>query len=299
MIVDKRAALSQNGAPMKLIRVGPAGREKPAVISADGARVDCSAFGEDWGESFFASDGLKRLAGWLATNQAKAARLPASERLGSAIARPSKIICIGLNYRDHAKETGAELPKEPVIFFKATTALCGPNDDVAIPRGGSKLDWEVELGIVIGRKAQHVAAKDSLAHVAGFVLHNDYSERSFQLERSGQWVKGKSCDTFAPVGPWLVTTDEFADCQRLGLWLDVNGVRRQSGNTSNMAFGVAELVSYLSQFMTLLPGDLISTGTPAGVALGMPTPVFLVEGDVVECGIDGLGSARQKVVRAS
>ena len=284
---------------MKLIRVGPPGREKPAVQAADGARVDCSAFGEDWGESFFANDGLKRLTAWCAANQAKAPRLAASERLGSAIARPSKIICIGLNYRDHAKETGAELPKEPVMFFKSTTALCGPNDDVAIPRGGTKLDWEVELGIVIGRKSQHVAAKDAFAHVAGFVLHNDYSERAFQLERSGQWVKGKSCDTFAPVGPWLATTDEIPDWQRVNLWLDVNGKRRQNGNTSNMAFGVADLVSYISQFMTLLPGDLISTGTPAGVALGMSTPVYLAPDDIVECGIDGLGSARQKVVRAS
>ncbi len=283
---------------MKLIRVGQPGREKPAVLLADGSRVDCSAFGEDWGENFFAGDGLRRLGAWLSTNQAKAQRLAATERLGSAIARPSKIICIGLNYRDHAKETGAELPKEPVIFFKSTTALCGPNDDVAIPRGGAKLDWEVELGVVIGRTARHVTAKDALAYVAGFVLHNDYSERSFQLERGGQWVKGKSCDTFAPVGPFLATSDEIADCQKLALWLEVNGKRRQDGNTSNMAFGVAEVVSYLSQFMTLLPGDLISTGTPAGVALGMPTPVFLAEGDVVECGIDGLGSARQKVVRA-
>ncbi len=283
---------------MKLIRVGQPGREKPAVLLADGSRVDCSAFGEDWGESFFGNDGLRRLGVWLVANQAKAQRLAATERLGSAIARPSKIICIGLNYRDHAKETGAELPKEPVIFFKSTTALCGPNDDVAIPRGGTKLDWEVELGVVIGRTARHVTAKDALAYVAGFVLHNDYSERSFQLERSGQWVKGKSCDTFAPVGPFLATSEEIADCQKLPLWLEVNGKRRQDGNTSNMAFGVAEVVSYLSQFMTLLPGDLISTGTPAGVALGMPTPVYLAEGDVVECGIDGLGSARQKVVRA-
>jgi 2-keto-4-pentenoate hydratase/2-oxohepta-3-ene-1,7-dioic acid hydratase in catechol pathway len=284
---------------MKLIRVGPEGREVPAVLSDDGVRVDCSAFGEDWGERFFANDGLQRLARWLDANLANAPRLSATERLGSAIARPSKIICIGLNYRDHAQETGKELPKEPIVFFKSTTALCGPNDAVAIPRGGSKLDWEVELGVVIGRTCRHVAAADALAHVAGFVLHNDYSERSFQLERSGQWVKGKSCDTFAPVGPWLATLDEVPQDQALKLWLDVNGERRQDGNTSNMAFGVAHLVSYLSQFMTLLPGDLISTGTPAGVAIGMRTPVFLAEGDVVECGIDGLGSARQRVVRAS
>lgn len=283
---------------MKLIRVGPPGRELPAVLDKEGARIDCSGFGADWNEAFFAGDGLPRLSKWLASQGSSAPRLPAAARLGPAVARPSKIICIGLNYRDHAKETGAELPKEPVIFFKSTTALSGPNDDVAIPRGGTKLDWEVELGIVIGKTARHVSASGALAHVAGWVLHNDYSERSFQLERGGQWVKGKSCDTFAPVGPWLATTDEIADVQKLRLWLDVNGKRRQDGNTANMAFGPAELVSYVSQFMTLLPGDLISTGTPAGVALGMPTPVYLAEGDVVECGIDGLGSARQTVVGA-
>lgn len=283
---------------MKLIRFGPQNHEKPGVVMADGARLDCSAFGEDWNEAFFGSDGLTRLSKWLDTQAAKAPRVRAEERLGSAIARPSKIICIGLNYRDHAKETGAELPKEPVIFFKSTTALCGPNDHVAIPRGGTKLDWEVELGVVIGRTARHVSVSEALEFVAGFVLHNDYSERSFQLERSGQWVKGKSSDTFAPVGPWLATRDEFADCQKLALWLEVNGVRRQSGNTANMAFGVAELVSYVSQFMTLLPGDLISTGTPAGVALGMATPVYLQVGDVVRCGVDGLGSASQTVVQA-
>ena len=283
---------------MKLIRFGPPGKEKPGVVLADGSRVDCSGFGEDWAEAFFAGDGLTRLAAWLRSHAAKAPRVAAATRLGSAIARPSKIICIGLNYRDHAKETGAELPKEPVIFFKATTALGGPDDVVAIPRGGTKLDWEVELGVVIGRCAQNVSKSDALEHVAGFVLHNDYSERSFQLERGGQWVKGKSADTFAPVGPWLATRDEIADCQRLALWLEVNGVRRQNGNTANMAFGVAELVSYVSQFMTLLPGDLISTGTPAGVALGMSTPVYLAVGDVVSCGIDGLGSARQTVVQA-
>jgi 2-keto-4-pentenoate hydratase/2-oxohepta-3-ene-1,7-dioic acid hydratase in catechol pathway len=284
---------------MKLIRFGPAGREKPGSLLSDGTRIDCSAFGEDWNESFFASDGLARLASWLALNAATAPRIGAKERLGPAIARPSKIVCIGLNYRDHAKETGAELPKEPVLFFKSTTALCGPDDDVAIPRGGSKLDWEVELGVVIGRTARHVSASEALDFVAGYVLHNDYSERAFQLERSGQWVKGKSADTFAPVGPWLATRDEVADVQRLALWLEVNGERRQAGNTANMAFGVAELISSVSQYMTLLPGDLISTGTPAGVALGMSTPVYLKRGDVVRCGIDGLGSARQTVVQAT
>lgn len=283
---------------MKLIRFGPSGQERPGVVLDDGTRLDCSTFGADWDERFLGGDGISRLRTFVAKNQTTLPRVEVTQRLGSAIARPSKIVCIGLNYRDHAKETGAELPKEPVLFFKSTTAVCGPNDDVAIPRNGSKLDWEVELGVVIGKRALHVAREAALGHVAGYVLHNDYSERGFQLERGGQWVKGKSSDTFAPIGPWLATADEIPDPQKLSLWLEVNGARRQNGHTSNMAFGVAELVSYVSQFMTLLPGDLISTGTPAGVALGMPTPVYLAEGDLVVSGIDGLGSARQRVVRA-
>lgn len=282
---------------MKLSRFGKAGGERPGVVLDDGTRVDCSAFGEDWNERFFGTDGLARLARWLDANVAKAPRVAASERLGPAIARPSKIVCIGLNFVDHARETKKEIPTEPVIFFKSTTALSGPNDDVLIPRGGTKVDWEVELGVVIGKAARYVEKERALEHVAGFVLHNDYSERSFQLERGGQWVKGKSCDTFAPVGPWLATRDEVPDVGALAMHLSVNGVVRQNGNTSNMVFGVAELVSYVSRFMTLLPGDLISTGTPAGVGLGFDPPIYLAENDVVELSIDRLGSQRQRVAR--
>lgn len=282
---------------MKLSRFGKAGAERPGVVLDDGTRVDCSAFGEDWNERFFGTDGLARLVRWLDANVAKAPRIAASERLGSAIARPSKIVCIGLNFVDHARETKKEIPTEPVIFFKSTTALSGPNDDVVIPRGGTKVDWEVELGVVIGKVARYVEKERALEHVAGFVLHNDYSERSFQLERGGQWVKGKSCDTFAPVGPWLATRDDVPDFGALAMHLAVNGVVRQNGNTSNMVFGVAELVSYLSRFMTLLPGDLISTGTPAGVGLGFDPPIYLAEDDVVELSIDRLGSQRQRVAR--
>jgi 2,4-diketo-3-deoxy-L-fuconate hydrolase len=231
------------------------------------------------------------------TTRAAAPRIPAGARIGCPIARPSKIVCIGLNFRDHAAESAMELPKEPVIFFKASSAIAGPNDPVRIPRGGTKLDWEVELAVVIGRAASYVEEQNALAHVAGYALHNDYSERSFQLERGGQWVKGKSADTVAPIGPFLATPDEIPDPQALDMWLTVNGQTRQRGSTKNMVFGVAMLVSYVSQFMTLLPGDVISTGTPAGVALGMkPEPVFLRAGDVVELGIDRLGASRQQVV---
>ena len=256
-----------------------------------------SSFVADFDESFFAGDGLTRLAAWVDQNGKAAPRVNATERLGPPIRRPSKIICIGLNFRDHAAETGAELPKEPVIFFKATTALVGPNDPLVMPRNATKVDWEVELAIVIGREARYVAEDQALAHVAGYALHNDYSERSFQLERGGQWVKGKSADTFAPLGPFLATRDEVKDPQRLGMWLKVNGEVRQRSNTSNMVFGVKALVSYLSQFMTLLPGDVISTGTPGGVGMAMkPSPVYLKPGDVVELGIEGLGESRQQVV---
>jgi 2,4-didehydro-3-deoxy-L-rhamnonate hydrolase len=282
---------------MKLIRFGEPGREKPGVQLADGARVDASAFGSDYDEAFFGGDGLARLRAWTVSDGARAPRLGDGVRLGPPIARPSKIVCIGLNYRDHAAETGAAIPAEPVIFFKASTALCGPHDDLVIPRGATKVDWEVELAVVIGARASYVAPEGAAAHVAGYALHNDYSERSFQLERGGQWSKGKSADTFAPLGPFLATPDEVADPQRLPLWLKVNGQDRQRGNTANMVFDVPTLVSYLSQFMTLLPGDLISTGTPAGVAMGMkPEPAYLKPGDVVELGIDGLGQSRQRAV---
>jgi 2,4-didehydro-3-deoxy-L-rhamnonate hydrolase len=280
---------------MKLIRFGAPGQERAGVILADGRRVDASGFGQDWDEQFFGGDGLARLAQWQAAEGERAPTVGDDVRLGSPIARPSKIVCVGLNYRDHARESGMAVPSEPVIFFKATSAIVGPNDDVVIPRGSTKTDWEVELAVVIGRKASYVAESDALAHVAGYVLHNDYSERSFQLERGGQWVKGKSCDTFAPLGPFLATPDELRDVHDLRLWLKVNGETRQSSSTRELVFGVPALVSYISQFMTLLPGDIISTGTPAGVGLGLRPPRYLVAGDEVELGIDGLGSSRQRL----
>jgi 2,4-didehydro-3-deoxy-L-rhamnonate hydrolase len=283
---------------MKLIRFGAPGRERPGVILPDGRRVDASGFagpGGDWDEAFLGGDGLARLERWVASDGAAAPTVGDDVRLGAPIARPGKIVCIGLNFRDHAAETGAALPTEPVVFFKATSALAGPNDDVVIPRGSEKTDWEVELAVVIGKRASYVSEAEAMDHVAGYVLHNDYSERTFQLERGGQWVKGKSCDTFAPLGPYLATRDEIADPHALRMWLTVNGETRQRGTTADMVFGVAHVVSYLSQFMSLLPGDVISTGTPAGVGLGQKPPVFLKDGDVVELGIDGLGSSRQRL----
>lgn len=283
---------------MKLARYGAAGAERPAVLLEDGSAIDVSSQVRDYDEAFFAADGLQKLRRWLDTKERRMApQVPATARIGAPVSRPSKIVCIGLNFRDHAAESGMDLPKEPVIFFKSTTALVGPNDDVRIPRGGSKLDWEVELAVIIGRAASYVDESRALEYIAGYALHNDYSERTFQLERGGQWVKGKSADTFAPIGPFLATRDEIADPQQLGMWLTVNGDTRQQSTTANMIFGVATLVSYVSQFMTLLPGDVISTGTPAGVALGMkPEPVYLRAGDVVELAIDGLGQSRQTVV---
>ncbi len=281
---------------MKLIRFGAPGAEKPGLILGDDARVDASAFGSDWDERFLGSDGLARLAAWARDQAAKAPRVPDGERLGSPIVRPSKIVCIGLNYADHARETKAKIPDEPIIFFKATTALCGPDDDLVLPRGSVKTDWEVELAVVIGRRARYVSRDEAKAHVAGYALHNDYSERQDQLERLGQWSKGKSHDTYAPLGPFLATPDEVADEHELPMWLSVNGVTRQKSNTNQMVFDVPALVSYLSRFMTLLPGDVISTGTPAGVGLGLDPPVFLKAGDVVELGIEGLGRQRQRVV---
>jgi len=281
---------------MKLARFGDPGGERAAVLLDDGARVDASAFVREYDEAFFGGDGVRALAAWLTDGGVSAPRIDPAARIAAPFARPSKIVCIGLNFRDHAAESQMDLPKEPVIFFKSTTALTGPNDPVVIPRGGTKLDWEVELAVVIGRQACCVDEARALEHVAGYALHNDYSERSFQLERGGQWVKGKSADTFAPIGPFLATRDEIPDAQALGMWLTVNGETRQQSTTANMVFSVAALVSYVSQFMTLLPGDVISTGTPAGVALGMkPEPIYLRPGDVVELGIDRLGRARQKV----
>lgn len=281
---------------MKLIRFGEPGREAPGLLMEDETRIDVSSVVRDYDEDFFADGGLSRLKDWLKKNAASAPRVPQSSRLGSPISRPSKIVCIGLNFRDHAKESGMELPKEPVIFFKATTSLVGPNDDLVVPKNAQKVDWEVELAIVIGKKASYIEREDALEHVAGYVLHNDYSERAFQLERGGQWVKGKSADTFAPLGPFLATRDEIPDTKHLAMWLKVNSVLRQRSSTSEMIFDVPTLVSYVSQFMTLLPGDVISTGTPAGVGLGMKPPQYLKAGDVVELGIDQLGQSRQSVV---
>jgi 2-keto-4-pentenoate hydratase/2-oxohepta-3-ene-1,7-dioic acid hydratase in catechol pathway len=281
---------------MKLIRFGERGQEKPGLLLPDGRRVDASGFGSDYDEEFFAGGILAELYSWLRKNATTAPQVAPSVRLGPPVCRPSKIVCIGLNYRDHAAETKAQPPKEPVIFFKATTSLVGPNDDLVIPRNATKVDWEVELAVVIGKRASYVHKEKALDYVAGYVLHNDYSERSFQLERGGQWVKGKSADTFAPLGPFLATPDELPDAGNLSLWLKVNGQLRQNGSTANMIFDVATLISYVSEFMTLLPGDVISTGTPAGVGLGMNPPTYLRPGDVVELGIEGLGESRQQVV---
>jgi len=281
---------------MKLIRFGEPGRERPGVLLKDGSRIDVSAIGSDYDEKFFDKNGLKQLETWLKKNAASAPRVQPTVRLGSPICRPSKIICIGLNYRDHAAETKAEPPKEPVIFLKSTTSLVGPNDALVMPRNSSKVDWEVELAVIIGKRALYVETKNALDYVAGYALHNDYSERTFQLERGGQWVKGKSADTFAPLGPFLATPDEIPNVGKLKMWLMVNGVSRQSSSTANMIFDVSTLVSYVSQFMTLLPGDVISTGTPAGVGLGMNPPVYLKAGDIVELGIEQLGESRQRVM---
>ena len=281
---------------MKLIRLGEAGKEKPGVLLNDGARVDVSSIVSDYDEEFFGDGGFNVLQRWLERNKAAAPRVSAATRLGPPICRPSKIICIGANYREHVVESGAEVPQEPVVFMKATSSLAGPNDPVVIPKNAEKLDWEVELAVIIGKKAAYVAKKRALEFVAGYALHNDYSERSFQLERGGQWVKGKSADTFAPVGPFLTTRDEIPDPSNLTMWLKVNNELRQNSNTSRMIFDVPTLVSYVSEFMTLLPGDVISTGTPAGVGLGMRPPQYLKPGDVVDLGIEGLGESQQKVV---
>lgn len=279
---------------MKLIRFGATGAEKSGIIH-NGERIDVSSFGEDYDEQFFATDGISRLSSWLKDHLDALPRIDPKVRLGTPFKRPSKIICIGLNYSDHAKETGAAVPPEPVIFFKATSALVGPDDDLVIPRNSKKTDWEVELAVVIGKRASYVSESDAADYVAGYCLHNDYSEREFQLEHSGQWVKGKSCDTFAPIGPWLATVDEIGNVDNLRLWLKVNGELRQDGTTANLIYKVPFIISYLSRFMSLLPGDVISTGTPAGVGMGMNPPTFLKPGDVVELGIEGLGQQRQAV----
>lgn len=279
---------------MKLIRFGVEGNERPGVQLENGTRLDVSGFGRDYDEDFFGGTGLQDLNEWLGSNEGSCPVITDDIRLAAPLCRPSKIICIGLNYAKHAAESGMAIPKEPVLFFKATSAIVGPNDDVVIPKGSTKTDWEVELAVVIGKKASYVSQENAMDHVAGYVLHNDYSERAFQLEREGQWVKGKSCDTFAPLGPFIATADEIADPHNLNLWLKVNGEKLQNSNTSDFVFDIPESISYISQFMTLLPGDIISTGTPFGVGLGFNPPRYLKAGDVVELGIDGLGVSRQE-----
>jgi 2-keto-4-pentenoate hydratase/2-oxohepta-3-ene-1,7-dioic acid hydratase in catechol pathway len=279
---------------MKLIRFGEPGKEKPGVI-INQKRYDVSGVVKDYDEDFFASGGIDKVKEYV--NQQHNNLKPVNDdiRLGAPVFRPSKIICIGLNYADHAKETNAPTPTEPILFFKSTTAIVGPDDDLVIPRNSQKTDWEVELAVVIGKKAHYVEEKAAESYIAGYCLHNDYSEWAFQLERSGQWVKGKSCDTFAPLGPFIALPDDMPDINNLRLWLTVNGKTVQDGNTSNLIFKIPFLVHYISQFMTLLPGDIISTGTPHGVGMGMkPNPVFIKPGDVISLGIDGLGSSTQK-----
>ena len=278
---------------MKLIRFGAIGHEKPGVQLANGTKIDVSGFGSDYNEEFFGNGGINKLSEWLDNNQNQCTKIGSEVRLGVPLVRPSKIVCVGLNYAKHAAESGMEVPQEPVLFFKATSALVGPNDDIIIPKGSEKTDWEVELAIVIGAKASYVEETDALDHVAGYVLHNDVSERAFQLERSGQWVKGKSCDSFAPIGPFIATKDEIADPNNLDLWLKLNGEMMQDSNTSDFIFNIQQVVSHISQFMTLLPGDIISTGTPFGVGLGLTPPKYLKAGDVVELGIEGLGVSKQ------
>jgi ureidoglycolate lyase len=281
---------------MKLLRVGPKGAEKPAILAQDGTIRDLSGVVHDIGGDALTPEGLIQIE---KTDLSTLPELSSSERIGACVGGVGKFICVGLNYADHAAETGSKVPDEPILFMKATSAICGPNDDVIIPRNSKKTDWEVELGVVIGKEARYVSEADAFDHVAGYCLINDVSERHFQTERGGQWVKGKSADTFGPTGPWLVTKDEIADPQNLAMYLDVDGHRYQDGSTKTMVFGVAHLVSYISQFMSLQPGDIISTGTPPGVGMGIkPDPVFLKPGQIMELGIEGLGTQKQRTVAA-
>ena len=278
---------------MKLIRFGTIDKEKPGVLLPDGTKLDVSAFVSDYNEDFFGDDGIEKLQTWLDKNQDLCPIIEDTIRWGAPLARPSKIVCVGLNYAKHAAESGMEVPQEPVLFFKATSAIVGPFDNIIIPKGSTKTDWEVELAVVIGKTASYVSEKNAMDHIAGYVLHNDVSERAFQIERSGQWVKGKSCDTFAPLGPFIATKDEITDPNNLKLWLKLNGKIMQNSSTSDFIFNIQHVVSYISQFMTLLPGDVISTGTPFGVGLGLTPPKYLKSGDIVELGIEHLGVSRQ------
>lgn len=281
---------------MKLIRLGEPGQEKPGIENNDGSRWDMSSHFEDYDQAFFEKGGLEQLSSLLDKKKTKVRPIGTETRIGPPIARPSKIVCVGLNYKKHAQESGMEIPKEPVLFFKSTTALSGPFDPIKLPRGGSKTDWEVELAVVIGKKASYVNREDAMDHIAGYMVHNDISERSFQLEREGQWVKGKSCDTFAPIGPYLVTKEAIPNPHNLNIWLRRNGKTMQSSTTADMIFDIPELISYISGFMTLLPGDIISTGTPYGVGMGLCPPTYLEDGDILELGIDNLGIAKQRVI---
>ena len=277
---------------MKLIRFGTFGNEKPGV-HLNGKNYDVSSFVNDFDETFFANDGLQKLANELTNTKDLIKEISDDTRLGCPVARPSKIVCVGLNYAKHAKETNAAIPSEPILFLKSTTSIVGPNDAIIIPKNSVKTDWEVELAVVISKRASYVEEQDAMNYIAGYCLHNDVSERAFQLERGGTWDKGKGCDSFAPLGPWLVSKDEIPDPHHLRLWLSLNGKIVQDSNTDDLIFNVPYLISYISQFMTLLPGDIISTGNPAGVGLGMNPPLYLKPGDVVELGIDGLGKSKQ------
>lgn len=278
---------------MKLIRFGTINKEKPGVLLPNGTKLDVSAFVSDYNEDFFGNDGIEKLQNWLNKNQDLCPIVEDTIRLGAPLVRPSKIVCVGLNYAKHAAESGMDVPQEPVLFFKATSAIVGPFDNIIIPKSSTKTDWEVELAVVIGKTASYVSEENAMNHIAGYVLHNDVSERAFQIERSGQWVKGKSCDTFAPLGPFIATKDEITDPNNLNLWLKLNGVIMQNSSTSDFIFNIQHVVSYISQFMTLLPGDVISTGTPFGVGLGLTPPKYLKSGDIVELGIEHLGVSRQ------
>lgn len=281
---------------MKLIRFGEKNKEKPGIQLDDYQRIDVSSFIDDYDENFFYKIGIKKLRNWLNKNKEKCPIIDNNIRIGPPISRPSKIVCVGLNYAKHAAESGMNIPDEPVLFFKSSSAITGPYDPIILPKNSSKTDWEVELAIVIGKRASYVSKEDALNYIAGYVLHNDVSEREFQIERSGQWVKGKSCDSFAPIGPFIATADEIENPNNLNLWLKVNGEEMQNSNTSDFIFNIEEVVSYISQFMTLIPGDIISTGTPFGVGLGLNPPKYLKEGDIVELGIEGLGISKQTCI---
>jgi 2,4-didehydro-3-deoxy-L-rhamnonate hydrolase len=281
---------------MKLIRFGEEGKEHPGILDKQGRRWDCSGFGEDWNEAFFREDGLERLSSWLKIHQNSLPEISEDLRLGPPVARPSKIICVGLNYSKHAQEAGMAVPEVPILFMKASSALCGPNDPIYLPKNSKQTDWEVELAFVVGKRAKYVPKEKAYDYIAGYCLHNDVSERDFQLRQGGQWVKGKSADHFAPLGPFLATKEEIPNPHDLPLWLKVNGKMLQNSSTSDLIFDIPTLLSYISQFMTLLPGDIVSTGTPSGVGMGLPEPQYLKVGDCVELGIEGLGKSSQHVL---